>query len=80
MNCDAVMRGVSSYIDGELEIAIRQEFEVHLKTCKDCTIFVQQTKFTVEIFSSAELADLPPEARSRLHEKLRRMTQIPKRP
>ena len=80
MNCDAVMRSVSSYIDGELGIAIREEFEVHLKACKDCTIFVQQTKFTVDIFSSAELTDLPAEARSRLHEKLRRMTQIPKRP
>ena len=80
MNCDVVMRSVSSYIDGELEIAVREEFELHLKVCKDCTIFVQQTKFTVEIFSSAELADLPLETRSRLHEKLRRITQIPKRP
>jgi len=72
LNCDSVIRSVSSYIDGELTVAIREEFEVHLKMCKDCTIFVQQTKFTVEIFSSAELADLPAEARSRLHETLRR--------
>jgi hypothetical protein len=66
------MRGVSSYIDGELGVAVRQEFELHLNICKDCTIFVQQTKFTVEIFSNVELADLPAEARSRLHETLRR--------
>ena len=72
MNCDAVMRSVSGFIDGELGIAVREEFELHLKICKDCTIFVQQTKFTVEIFSSVELADLPAEARSRLHEALRR--------
>lgn len=72
MNCDAVMRSVSSYIDGDLGVAIQEELEVHLKICKDCTIFVQQTKLTVEIFSSAELADLPVEARLRLHETLRR--------
>jgi hypothetical protein len=66
------MRSVSGFIDGELGIAVREEFELHLKICKDCTIFVQQTKFTVEIFSSVELADLPAEARSRLHEALRR--------
>jgi hypothetical protein len=66
------MRGVSSYIDGELGIAIQEQFEVHLKACKDCALFVQQTKFTVDIFSSTELADLPAEARSRLHETLRR--------
>jgi len=72
LNCDGVFRGVSSYIDGELGIAIREEFEVHLKTCKGCTMFVHQTKFTVDIFSTTELADLPAEARSRLHETLRR--------
>jgi hypothetical protein len=80
LNCDAVMRSVSSYIDDELGVPIREEFELHLKICKDCTIFVQQTRFTIEICSSVELADLPAEARSRLHQKLRRMTQIPKRP
>jgi anti-sigma factor RsiW len=72
LNCDGVIRSVSSYIDGELGVAIRQEFEVHLQGCKDCAIFVHQTKFTIEIFSSAELADLPAETSSRLHEKLRR--------
>ena len=72
MNCDGVIHSVSSYIDGELGVAIREEFEVHLQGCKDCAIFVRQTKFTVEIFYDADLADLPAEARSRLHEKLRR--------
>lgn len=72
MNCDGVIRSVSSYIDGELGVAIREEFEVHLKMCRDCTIFVRQTKLTVEIFSTVELADLPADARSRLHDKLRR--------
>lgn len=72
MNCDGVFRGVSSYIDGELESAVRREFEVHLKGCRGCAIFVEQTQFTVKIFYDAELADLPAEARSRLHETLRR--------
>ena len=71
MNCDGVVRSVSSYIDGELEVAVRKEFDVHLRGCKGCTIFVQQTQFTVRIFYDADLADLPAEACSRLHEKLR---------
>ncbi len=72
MNCDGVIRAVSSYIDGELELAIQEEFEVHLKGCSGCTIFVQQTKLTVKIFYDAEMVDLPAEVRSRLHETLRR--------
>ena len=71
MNCDGVIHSVSSYIDGELELAVRKEFDVHLRGCKECTIFVQQTQFTVKIFYDADLTDLPAEARSRLHEKLR---------
>ena len=71
MNCDGVIHSVSSYIDGELGIAVREEFEVHLKGCKECASFVQQTQFTVKIFYDADLTDLPAEARSRLHEKLR---------
>jgi anti-sigma factor RsiW len=71
LNCDGVVRSVSSYIDGELELAIRKEFDMHLRGCNGCAIFVQQTKFTVKIFHDADLADLPAEARSRLHQKLR---------
>ncbi len=71
MNCDGVIRSVSSYIDGELELTVRKEFDVHLRGCKECASFVQQTQFTVKIFYDADLTDLPAEARSRLHEKLR---------
>jgi hypothetical protein len=63
---------VSSSIYGELELAIQEEFVVHLNGCIGCAIFVRQTKLTVKIFYDAELVDLPAEARSRLHEALRR--------
>lgn len=72
MNCDGVIRSVSSYIDGELGVAVREEFEVHLKGCKGCATFVQQTKFTVKIFYDADLADFPADMSARLHETLRR--------
>jgi len=72
MNCDGVIRGISSYIDGDLEATIVEEIELHLKECQDCTILVQQTRLTVKLYYDSDLVDFPVEAQARLHETLRR--------
>ncbi len=72
MNCDGVIRRVSSYIDGELEATVVEEIELHLKECRDCTILVQQTKLTVSLYYDSDLVDFPVDVQARLHETLRR--------
>jgi anti-sigma factor RsiW len=72
LNCDGVIRRVSSYIDGELEATVVEEIELHLKTCRDCTILVQQTRLTVHLYYDSDLVDFPVEVQARLHETLRR--------
>ncbi len=72
MNCKGVIREISNYIDGELELTMKQELERHLQHCEDCTMVVDQTKLTVEIFCDSRPVDLPREVKSRLHEALRR--------
>jgi anti-sigma factor RsiW len=80
LNCDGVVRSVSSYIDGELEPVVRHEFEVHVAECWECKVLVEQTKHTVSIFFDCDLVDLPGDAKKRLHEKLRkRLGQNPPR-
>lgn len=75
MNCDAVIREVSNYIDGELALSERQELERHLEHCEECNLVVNQTRQTVEIFCDSQPAELPPDVKSRLHEALRRKIQ-----
>jgi anti-sigma factor RsiW len=72
LNCDGVIRELSNYLDGELEPALRQDLERHLKDCGDCALVVDQTKKTVQIFCDSEPVELPVEVRSRLREALRR--------
>jgi anti-sigma factor RsiW len=72
MNCQGVVRRISSYIDGELEATVVEEIELHLKQCEECTILVQQTKLTVRLYYDSDLVDFPVEVQARLHEKLRR--------
>ena len=72
MNCAGVMRRVSSYIDGDLEATVIEEVKLHLKTCQECTLLVQQTSLTVKLYYDSDLVDYPQEAQVRLHETLRR--------
>ena len=72
MNCSAVIREISNYIDGDLDAAMKQEVEKHLAGCEECTMIMIQTKVTVEIFQYARPVEIPPEVHSRLHDALRR--------
>jgi hypothetical protein len=72
MNCNGVVRRVSSYIDGDLEVSVVEEIELHLKECQECTILVQQTRLTVNLYRDSDLVDFPGEVRTRLHQILRR--------
>jgi len=72
LNCKGVIREISNYIDGELELTMKQELERHLQHCEDCKMVVDQTKLTVEIFCDSKPVDLPREVKSRLHAALLR--------
>ena len=77
MNCDRVLLEVSNYIDGDVDVAMKREIELHLLECQHCTMIVVQTKLTVEIFCDSQAVELPQEVRSRLHEALRRKIRNP---
>jgi len=72
LNCNGVIRHISSYIDGELGATVVEEIELHLKQCRDCTILVQQTRLTVHLYYDSDLVDFPVDVQSRLHDKLRK--------
>ncbi len=72
MNCKGVVREISNYIDGDLDVLVRQELERHLEHCEDCKMVVDQTKLTVEIFCDSKPVELPGDVKARLHEALRR--------
>jgi anti-sigma factor RsiW len=75
LNCKGVIRELSNYIDGDLDLAMKQELERHLGHCEDCTMIVDQTKKTVEILCDSEPVALPSDVRARLHEALHRKIQ-----
>jgi len=72
LNCENVIHELSDFIDGDLDGALKQELESHLKDCEDCRLVVDQTKKTIELFCDSEPVELPGEVRARLHDALRR--------
>ena len=72
MNCQGVIREISNYIDGDLELPAKQELERHLEHCGECNLVVNQTRLTVEVFCDSKPIELPDEVKSRLHDALRR--------
>ena len=71
MNCRGVIREISNYIDGELDLTIRQELERHLEHCEDCTLIVGQTRKSIQILCDSEPIPLSAEVHSRLRAALR---------
>jgi hypothetical protein len=74
LNCNGVIREISNYIDGDLELAMKQELERHLEHCDDCRMVIDQTRLTVQVFCDEEPIELPEDVKSRLHEALKRQT------
>jgi anti-sigma factor RsiW len=77
LTCDDVIREISNYIDGDVDVAIKREIEIHLRDCEGCTIIVSQTRLTVEMFFDSEPVELPQDVRLRLHEALRHKLRRP---
>lgn len=72
MNCKGVIREISNYIDGELELAMKEDLERHLSHCEDCTMLLDQTRKTIEVFCDSEPVALPESLSARLREAIRK--------
>jgi predicted anti-sigma-YlaC factor YlaD len=78
LKCKSVIPELSNYLDGDLDGVLKLDLERHLQHCEDCSMVVDQTKRTVEIFCGSEPLELPTDVRSRLHQALHK--KIAQRP
>jgi anti-sigma factor RsiW len=76
VNCDGVIREISNYIDGELEPVMREDLEQHLKDCKHCSLTIDQTRLTMQLFCDDEVVELPADVKARLHEGLKKKLRV----
>ncbi|MFN3420388.1 MAG: anti-sigma factor family protein [Armatimonadota bacterium] len=71
MKCEELLKALSDYIDGEIDLSICEEFEEHLKDCEPCKIVVDTVRKTILLYKGTEVYELPYELKERLHNLLR---------
>ena len=71
MNCDELLKALNSYVDGEVDPAICEDFAQHLAGCNPCQIVVDNIRQTITLYRDGKPYPLPPEFHARLRERLR---------
>ncbi len=75
MSCKKTIEDISSYLNGELDLELKQTIEDHLKMCQHCKVVFDTTRKTIELYCDGKLFPLPDAVRERLHQALQRRWQ-----
>ena len=67
MNCTEFLANLTDYFDAQTATALRSELEQHMAGCDHCTVTLNTTRQTIEIYRNKELFELP----EAIHERLR---------
>lgn len=69
VDCQMLVELVTDWLEGALPDPARTEFELHVATCADCIVYVEQMRATqaaLERLESIETAAEPPDDRRRI--------------
>ena len=70
--CQQAVELVTAYLDGSLSRSDRRRLETHLKSCPNCSAYLEQIRLTIRLAGSIEPEDLSEEAREDLKNLYRR--------
>ena len=70
MDCHEILRQFSSYLDGDVDPALREQVEAHLAQCRHCAAFYDSARNIVVLIADQRTFTLPAGFRQRLHARL----------
>jgi anti-sigma factor RsiW len=68
VTCTEFLALLDDLIDDSVTPEMRAELQAHLGACKHCTVTLNTTRKTIEIYRSHELYELPSTLSDRLHQ------------
>lgn len=68
MNCTEFLSNLTDYFDARTAAALRIELEQHMANCSHCTVTLNTTRQTIEIYRNEELFELPEPIRVQLQQ------------
>jgi anti-sigma factor RsiW len=72
-DCQAILAGISMYLDGELDTTACDEIERHCEQCSRCAALVTGLRDTVGLCRQAGSVPLPESVRQRARASVRRL-------
>ncbi len=69
-NCEQVWREVSNYLDGEVDVALRQTMEEHFHSCKRCASVLAGMRNVVLLYGDDRILEVPAGFGRRLEKRL----------
>jgi hypothetical protein len=67
MKCVELLWALNEYVDGTVDPAICEEFEIHMAGCNLCRVIVDNVRQTITLYKANEPFALPACSRQRLH-------------
>lgn len=74
MDCDLIEKNIEAYLDGELTLSDRRDFEEHVSACKTCTGKLESLRTLQAIVRKADYANVPSSLKNNIHNQLRDYT------
>jgi len=74
MDCDLIMKNIEAYLDGELTLSDRRDFEEHISDCESCTGKLESMQAMQNMVRNTEYANMPSGLKNKIHYQLRDYT------
>lgn len=74
MDCDAIKTHIESYLDAELTLSDRRDFEQHVAACEACSHALEGMRAIKHMVKDAEYKNAPPSLRHNIQSQLRDYT------
>jgi len=71
-SCKEIAALIFDYLNNELSLSTKREFEAHLRICPDCVNFLNTYKKTVKLSRTLRYETLPDEVRKNVRNFLKR--------
>jgi len=74
MDCEQIQTNIESYLDGELTLSDRREFECHVSECKDCSHKLESLRSIQKMIRNTGYSDTPSTLKQNIQNQLRNYT------
>jgi anti-sigma factor RsiW len=70
--CQQAVEMITDYLEGTLSRRDRRRLESHLRSCPNCSAYLEQIRLTIQLTGTIEADDLSPQAQAELTDLYRR--------